>query len=321
MSGLALCVLIGVAAMLVCTEARVRGLRCDPAAMFRHVISLLAALVVVLATVACGPAALTQQVEARRLAAELHVAFTKAAEAANRAVMADTDDASAAAVREAQDATQAVERALNELQPILTSLRYSDELRFLDTFKERFADYRRLDDEILPLAVENSNLKAQRLSFGPARQAAEEFRRSLNAAVKAAVPANTCCADALAAKAVGALLEIQVLYAPHIAEAEDAAMTRMEEEMAAAEATVQTTLGELRRLLGPAANAQLSAAIGALDRFQTTHREIIMLSRRNSDVRSLALSLGRKRTVTAIADDQLRALEESLAKHTFTGTR
>jgi hypothetical protein len=51
------------------------------------------------------------------------------------------------------------------------------------------------------------------------------------------------------------------------------------------------------------------------------HTEIITLSRRNSDVRSLALSLGRKRIVTAACDDQLRALEQALAKHEFTATR
>ena len=51
------------------------------------------------------------------------------------------------------------------------------------------------------------------------------------------------------------------------------------------------------------------------------HKEIITLSRRNSDVRSLALSLGRKRTVTAECEEQLQALEEALAKHEFTATR
>ena len=39
------------------------------------------------------PAVLTQLVEARRLASDLHVEFTRASDAANRAVMADTDEA------------------------------------------------------------------------------------------------------------------------------------------------------------------------------------------------------------------------------------
>jgi hypothetical protein len=270
---------------------------------------------------ACRPAALTQQVEARRVAADVHVEFTKAADASNRAVMADADDASATAAREARDATQEVERNLRELRPLLESLGYRDELRFLGTFEERFAEYRKLDEEILPLAVENSNLKAQRLSFGPAQEAAAQFRQSLDAAVRTAASANVCCAEALAARAVVALLDIQVLHAPHIAEAEDAAMTRMETQMTAAQRTARKAMDDLKQLIGTKASAHLTAALAAFDRFEDTNREILALSRRNSEVRSLALSLGRKRTVTAVADDQLRRLEEALAKHAFMGTR
>jgi hypothetical protein len=269
----------------------------------------------------CRPALLTQQVDARRVAADLRLQFTKAADAANRAVLADADETSATAAQEARDATQAVERDLGELRPLLESLGYTDELRFLRTFEEQFAEYRKLDEEILPLAVENSNLKAQRLSFGPARQAADEFRQSLDAAVRAAASANACCADALAARAVVALLEIQVLHAAHIAEAEDAAMTRMEARMAESEGTLRKALDDLKQSVGAKGSAQLAVASAAFDRFKDINREILALSRRNSEVRSLALSLGRKRMVTAIADDQLRALEEALAKHAFTGTR
>lgn len=283
--------------------------------------SFVAVIALSVTSMACRPAVLTQQVDARRVAADLHLQFTKAADAADRAVMADADEASAKAAREAEDASKAVERDLKELRPLLESLGYGDELRFLGTFEERFAEYRKLDEEILPLAVENSNLKAQRLSFGPAREAAAEFRQSLDAAVRAAPSANACSADALAARAVVALLEIQVLHAPHIAEAEDAAMTRMEAQMVAAETTVRRALDDLKRSIGSKASAQLTAASAAFDRFEDINGQILVLSRRNSDVRSLALSLGQKRMVTAVADDQLRGLEEALAKHGFTGTR
>jgi hypothetical protein len=271
----------------------------------------------------CGnrPGALTQLLEARRLAAELHVELTKAADASNRAVMADTDEASAAAAGEARGARQTVERDVETLQPILQSLGYTDDLRILDGFKARFAEYKALDDEILPLAIENTNLKAQQLSFGPARDAAEAFRTALDDAVRAGAATDRCRAEVLAARAATALLEIQVIQAPHIAESDDAAMTRMEERMAASEAAARKALGQLKEMLAPAAGSQLAAAIGALDRFKATNSEIIALSRRNSNVRSLALSLGRKRPVTAECDDQLRALEQALAKHEFGATR
>ena len=82
--------------------------------------------------------------DARRLAGELHVEFTKAADAANRAVMADTDEASAAAAEEAKRARQAVDRDVDALRPILESLGYREDLRQLEAFTGRFEEYRRL---------------------------------------------------------------------------------------------------------------------------------------------------------------------------------
>src|SRR5437867_2717572 len=88
---------------------------------------------------------LTEQVEARRLASSLRVQFSKAADASNRAVMAITDEASSAAAREAEQATQAVERDVEALQRILQELAYRDEIRHLDAFKACFVGYRALD--------------------------------------------------------------------------------------------------------------------------------------------------------------------------------
>jgi hypothetical protein len=86
------------------------------------------------------------------------------------------------------------------------------------------------------------------------------------------------------------MLEVQVIQSRHIAESDEAAMSRMEAAMAAS----QTAAGKA-----------LNAA----------------KARRNSNVRSLALSLGKKRTVTAECDDMLQALEDALAQHHFSATR
>src|SRR5690349_3150686 len=63
-------------------------------------------------------AVLNEQAEAHRLAAHLRVQFTRAADASNRAVMADTDEASSAAAREAQQARQAVEQDVDALRKV-----------------------------------------------------------------------------------------------------------------------------------------------------------------------------------------------------------
>ena len=262
---------------------------------------------------------LNQQAEAHRIAADLRVQFSQAADASNRAVMADTDESSSAAAHEAEQTTRAVERDVEALRLILQSLTFRDELRQLDSFKALFAQYRALDADILPLAVENTNIKAQRLSFGPAQDAVNLFRASLDAAPRRSSAKND--GEVLVARATAAVLEIQVIQARHIAESSEDAMSRMEAAMAASEAAARKALGALKGLFPPAAETQLNAAATALDRFTAINAEIVTLSRRNSNVRSLALSLGKKRTVTAECDDILQALEEALAKHHFAATR
>jgi len=235
--------------------------------------------------------------------------------------MADTDEASTAAAREAEAATQGVERDIEALKPILEHLSFRDEAAQLDAFKTRFVQYRALDAEILPLAVENTNIKAQRLSFGPAQDAVNAFRQSLAAAGRLAAAKNAAPAEALVLKATASVLEVQVIEARHIAESDEAAMSRMEAAMRASETAARTALDGVKGLLPPAAGAPLAAAASALDRFAAANTEIVKLSRRNSNVRSLALSLGKKRAVTAECDDMLQALEDALAQHHFSATR
>src|SRR5882724_10224191 len=175
-------------------------------------------------------ATLAQVSEARQLSAGLQVQFTKTADAANRAVMADTDATSVAFAREAEQATAAVQKDVDALTPILGTLGYTDETRLLKDFSTTFAEYRSLDRRILDLAVENTNLKAQRLAFGPAQEAANAFRDALKGVVPS-IPANEAWHGvALVAQAVTTVREIQVLQAPHIANADEAVMTRMEKQ-------------------------------------------------------------------------------------------
>jgi hypothetical protein len=261
---------------------------------------------------------LQRLLDASKLAADLEVQFTKTGDAANRAVMADTDETSVAFAREAEQATQAVEKDSAALRPLLTALEYSNELRLLDEFDQRFAEYRKLDRSVLDLAVENTNLKAQRISFGPAQAAADEFAKALDDIVAIRDPSHV---KALSATAVASVREIQALQAPHIAESDDAAMTRIEKRMTAEEGEARNALRMLAGLIAPGSRAQLAAASTALDRFVDLNRQLIALSRRNTNVRSLALSLGQKRMLTATCEDSLRALQDALGKRGFSATR
>lgn len=264
---------------------------------------------------------LTQEAEAHRIVSRLRVEFSHAADASNRAVMADTDEASRAAAHDAEQATQAADKDTEALQQVLVHLGDRDEADLMDKFKARFVQYKALDADILPLAVENTNIKAQRLAFGPAQDAVTAYRQLVDAVAKMAAPPNAAAADAAAARGSAALLDIQVVEARHIAESDEAAMTRMEAAMTSSQDAARKALESLTRLAPGGAAALLAGASSALDKLIAANTEIVTLSRRNSNVRSLALSLGKKRAVTAECDDLLQALEDSLAKHHYAATR
>jgi hypothetical protein len=275
------------------------------------------------AAIACGDvnAALERLSEARQLSSDLQVQFTKAADAANRAVMADTEERSLTFVRESKQATLAVQTDIETLKPMLEELGYSAEIQLLEEFTSRFAESSELDRRILDLAGQNTNLKAMRLSFGPAQESADAFRDSLEALAPADPARDKWRVEAIAATAVAAVREIQVIQAPHIADPDDAAMTRMEKQMAASEAAARTALETLTSLVAPASRSRLSAATAALDKFMSLNAQIVALSRRNTNVRSLALSLDQKRKLTTSCEDSLRALHDALAKRGYPAGR
>src|SRR6185436_15233116 len=132
-----------------------------------------------------------------------------------------------------------------------------NETRLLEQFVSRFAEYQAMDRRILDLAVENTNLKAQRLSFGPAQEAADTFRDSLAAVVPSVSAKDRWRVEALVATAVGTVREIQILQAPHIADADDAVMTHMEKRMGTSEAAARSAVETLATLVPPSSRPKM----------------------------------------------------------------
>jgi hypothetical protein len=264
---------------------------------------------------ACGNvnAALEHLSQARQLSADLYVHFMAADDAANRAVLADTDQTSVAYAHESEQAIQAVESDVRTLRPLLQALGYSDEGHQLDAFDIQFVKYRSVNQTILDLAVENTNLKAQRLSFDAAQEAADAFSTAAGV-VEARDRADTWHLKALAATAISSVRELQALEAPHIAEADNAVMAQLEQRMSHAETTTRSALREINGLAAPASQSHLVNASAAFDRFMTIHRDILSLSHRNTNVRSLALSLNEKPPLRQNCEEGLRALRAALAK-------
>jgi hypothetical protein len=266
-----------------------------------------------------GPATVQAELaEAGRLAADLRIQFSKAADASNRAVMADTDEVSIRYAREAEQSSATVDRDVAALNPLLHGLGVDSEVQILDRFQKRFSEYRVVDREVLALAVENTNLKAQRLSFGAARDAFDRFKAALDPVLPSLAANEHCRAQGLVGDAVSNVREVELLQGPHIAATEDATMTAIEQKMATLDTKTAADLDQLRGLVDP---SSLSAAQTAFDQLKKIRIEIVTLSRRNSNLRSLDLSLRIKPPLATACDDTARELQSALANEGSKATR
>jgi hypothetical protein len=234
-----------------------------------------------------------------------------AAEAEKSAVMAETDEDSQAFAEQSLQASHNVEKARRELEPLLEGK--PQEAHLYQEFSRCWDQLQEIDREVLALAVQNTNLKALRLSFVPAAAALRSMEEALNHLmdVDSASP-NAVQIVRLAAKAAMGALNMYSLQAPHIAESTVTRMDEMEATMQSLDAQVTDALQSLQALVDESGQPFLDAARAAYKDFQTIHAEIVTLSRQNSNVRSFALSLGQKRKTTAQCQDVLAALQESV---------
>jgi hypothetical protein len=270
-------------------------------------------LIVALASACRGnpTTVLTRLEDSRRLVADLRVQLSHATDASNGAVMAESDEAATAFAQNSEEAKKALEAKVSALARLLEGLNFSSELQMLREFEARFAEYKQLDSRVLELAVENTNLKARALSFGLGSQAADAFCRSLDSIAMGSLDADRCRVDRLVSEAVLAVREIQVLHGPHIAERDESAMARMEKQMTDLDAKARAALDSLRQLL-PTAGSASADALTKLDQFKAVSNQIVQLSRRNSNVISLDLSLREKPRLKAACDERLQALQAAL---------
>jgi hypothetical protein len=96
----------------------------------------------------------------------------KASDAGNCAVIANTDEMSAAVAREAQQANEAAQKEADLLAVLLRDLGLAREASLLNEFRTKFSDYRALDSSIL---------EAQPLSLNQKRKIAAACEASLRA--------------------------------------------------------------------------------------------------------------------------------------------
>jgi hypothetical protein len=256
-----------------------------------------------------------------RLVQTIRSELLASAEAEKSAVMADTDEASKAFAQQSVQASQNVEQARIEFGALIE--KDSEETKLFHDFSSCLQKLQAIDRELLSLAVQNTNLQAMRLSFVSAAGAIRRMEAALNRVMdSAAATPDAPGIIRFASRAITAALTIHTLQAPHIAEITDAGMDEIEAKMKQLDEQVMDAFVRLDALVTDSAKPLIGEARKSYQDFQTINREIIDLSRRNSNILSSAISMGQKRTTMAQCLELLDALETAvLGGATYKATR
>jgi hypothetical protein len=254
------------------------------------------------------------------LVSRMQLDLASASEAEKSAVLAITDQDSQTYADQARATTAQVVQEQHDLSALLANGGSPPERDLLSQFSKVFADLQRVDSEVLALAVKNTNLKAYSLLFGPAA----DTQAQMDAALARLVTKYADAADGkqvlpLAYGARLGVLRIQAQLAPHIAEESDAKMDQMEAAMTQEETQVRKDLAGLSGLSKLASDPDLSAASASFARYSELKARILSLSRENSNVRSLALSLNQKRKAMIVCLDALNALKQEILSEPIAG--
>jgi hypothetical protein len=248
-----------------------------------------------------------------QLVSAIRVSLATASEAEKSAVASESDQDSVAFSAQARSATSSAERSRTELAVLLGKSGTGDEKELLARFTNDFSELKKIEESVLDLAVKNTNDKAFRIAFGPATEAVNAMDEVLSRLISANSAAPRAAAVAVPALKVRAgIFRIQSLLAPHISEADDKKMDALEAKMAMGDSEVAENLAVLDKLANAADRQDIKALTEGYAKFAFIRKEILALSRENTDVRSLAISLDRKRKLDALCQDTLEALQQAV---------
>ena len=249
----------------------------------------------------------------------MSLALESAAEAEKSAVLAITDEDSRAYADQARAASRTVEQRRLDLETLLRSRGTENERQLLTKFDQVLADFQRVDDQILALAVKNTNLKAYALAYGAAADTLRDMEAVLSRlTTESATSPDLATVTTLALGAEVAALHVQNLLPPHIAEETDEKMAQLEAEMTREEHEVRKDLDAIAAI-DSVRTENPEAALSRWGRYLEIKTQILALSHENTNVLSLALSLNRKRQVTAACQDALTELRDAIKAEPIAG--
>ena len=256
------------------------------------------------------------------LLSTMRIHLLEAIEAEKNAVLAITDEASEAFAAQSRQAADGVESSRKEIESIIHQEKLPRETEMINEFNVCWAHYRKLDETILDLAIQNTNLKAQKISATQCAQELEHFEASLNRLIHRNTNGSQCNkAVMLSYEALTAGLNIFALHKPHIEEADDQEMDKIEQSIKSYDESARKALGSLRGIADLKNDEDLKHAETAYERFMNLTGEVLKLSRMNTNIKSADLSLGKIRLISSQCQEILTTLQETVQAQQFKATR
>jgi hypothetical protein len=254
------------------------------------------------------------------LVSRIQLTLAAASEAEKSAVLAISDRDSQTFADQARAATAEVEQARMLLGDLLKAGGTQNEKELLNRFSELFAEFQRIDKRLLNLAVMNTNLKAYSLAYGPAASALDGMIVSLSRLIESSAGSpEEKQVLILAYDAEISGLRLQALIPPHIAEENDQKMDELEALMSKEDKQIRKNLEELTVFSKLNQNANLATAVSSYTRFSKIKSQILSLSRENTNIKSLSISLNQKRKVMLLCQDTLNELQQAIMHEPIEG--
>jgi hypothetical protein len=256
------------------------------------------------------------------LLSTMRIHLLEAIEEEKSAVLAITDQESENFAAQARLAAESVESGRKDIESIIHQEKRPQETEMLNEFNACWTQFRALDETILTLATQNTNLKAQKLSATQCAGEMARFEDSLNQLMRK----NTNTkqgneTNTLAYAALTAGLKIFVLHKAHIEEADDQKMDKIEQSIKAYDESARSALDSLHNIANLKDNEDLKNVETAYNHFMNLTNEVLKLSRMNTNIKSAELSLGKKRLISSQCQTILATLQETVQEQQFKATR
>ncbi|MDD5580310.1 MAG: MCP four helix bundle domain-containing protein [Methylobacter sp.] len=256
------------------------------------------------------------------LLSTMRIHLLQAIEDEKNAVLAITDEASEDFAAQARKAADGVENNRKEIEAIIHQEKLPREIEMMNEFNACWSQFRQLDETILDLATQNTNLKAQKISATQCAREMKRFEQSLNRIIlRNSRNSQHNKAVILSYEALTAALNIFVLHKPHIEAADDQRMDKIEQRISSYDTSAKKALKSLRSIAGSGDYEDVKNAETAYEQFMNLNNEVLRLSRMNTNIKSAELSLGKKKLISSECQEILALLHETVQTQQFNAAR